>query len=33
VRYLVVATLVRFAGTWLVNFLEKRTGVPIEAWK
>ena len=33
VRYLAVATLVRFAGAWLVNFLEKRTGVPIEAWK
>ena len=33
VRFLVVATLVRFAGTWLVRFLERRTGVPIEAWK
>lgn len=32
-RYLVVATVVRFAGAWLVKFLERRTGVPIEAWK
>ncbi|HUF27893.1 MAG TPA: VTT domain-containing protein [Gemmatimonadaceae bacterium] len=33
IRYLVVATVVRYAGEWLVRRLEAKIGKPIERWE